>query len=229
MPKVSIIIPVYNGWEMVHRRLAEIHQYCPDYVNVVIVDDCSLDTDSRGVVGWWQKQGLKGRLRFYRNTVNSGFGRTCNRGAEIAMKHEAEILVFLNTDVEIHGPFIDRVEIGVRFGLVGGQLYDHDTGWNRFSFGLAPYLGGWLLACNQQTWRELGGFDPNIVPYDGEDVEICIKAKYLGFSLIPLNNLSLHHIGGQSIRFSPDREQITRKNLTYIEDKWSKIFGAQNA
>ena len=106
--------------------------------------------------------------------------------------------------------------------LVGGVLYQHDTGWNRFGDKLFPYLEGWLLATTVGGWLDLEYFDEQYAPQIFEDVDISTTAIEKGYKLIPLNSPNLLHIAGQSITYTEERHEQTRINQRKFETKWIK-------
>ncbi len=119
-PGVSIVIPSWNGLELLKRFLpsviAAVTHYsqqfnCP--TEIVIIDDGSVDE----TVEWLPAQGFVGArsdaqspprpvspspflpaLRLIRNETNRGFGPTCNRGFEAATY---PLVFLLNNDVEV--------------------------------------------------------------------------------------------------------------------------------
>jgi GT2 family glycosyltransferase len=114
---VSIVIPSWNGLELLKRFLQSVIaaaiQYSEKFdapTEIVIVDDGSVDQ----TVEWLVDQGFveeaKGsrgagatnqqpapRLRLVRNETNRGFGPTCNRGFEAA---SYSLVFLLNNDVD---------------------------------------------------------------------------------------------------------------------------------
>jgi GT2 family glycosyltransferase len=222
----SLIVPFYNKIQLVHQRMFEFNQYLPqEDIEIILVNDGSTEDGIDGIVGFWQKSVGKHRIPYLKNKKNMGFGYSMNYGAS---KANGDILVFYSDDVVANGDFI--YEIGYLLAgedrvLVGGELLDFDTGWNKFNGRVVPYLNGWLLACTRTAWGELGGFDPRYGISDAEDIDLCMTAVQKGFRLEPLRRNHLFHMGGQTAGYGPEREKRTRENLKKFEKKWWKELG----
>lgn len=107
---VSIVIPTWNGLELLKRFLPTVieaaTQYgtnCDDPTEIVIVDDASVDQS----VPWLVSQGFAissssgepgSSLRILKNETNLGFGEACNRGFEAA---SYPLVFLLNNDVAV--------------------------------------------------------------------------------------------------------------------------------
>jgi len=113
---VSIVIPTWNGLDLLRRFLPSVVKAADAYssqagtqVEILIVDDGSADATVDWLIeeGFSEKrqgedlayaQGPAIHLRYLSNELNRGFGETCNRGFAMA----AHRLVFLlNNDVEV--------------------------------------------------------------------------------------------------------------------------------
>lgn len=232
MPKIYIIIPHYQHWELTHARLYELYRHCRgDIEEVIVVDDCSLDDMTFGGLKWWATSFDK-KYEFKVSSLsteeNLGFLKASNFGIfEVCQRiHEEDIVILLSNDVEIRTNFVSQIGEIIRQSpntLVGGVLYTHDTGWNKFSDTLFPYIEGWLLAMNRVGWSKAGwGFDERFAPSDYEDIDLSTAMSNIGYVLCPLNNPGLHHIGGQSIGYTPERLERTNINKKKFEDKWMK-------
>jgi len=222
---VSIIIPFFNGWNLTHKRMMELHTHISNPVEIILVDDCSTD-DVSGAMGFWKTQN-RHRVRCIKTPKNLGFGGAMNFGCKRATE---SVLVLLSNDVQISGDFVpailDKIDDKC---LIGNTFRNYDTGWNVLNINgkdkMFPYLEGYLLACNQKAWKDLGGFDPIFAPYDVEDMDISTTALHKGYKLIPLNLRMLMHLSGQTIRkVNPNRETITKRNQKRFIGKWSKIL-----
>lgn len=224
-PKLSIIIPMYNRMDLTHQRLMEIYKFAPQEVEIIVIDDCSTEPDVKGTLGWWQKDGARHPLRYYRNPENLGFGGSLNNGAKLA---KGNLLVFLSNDVILYGDIFSEIETLIGQDdtmLVAGRIVDFPGGWNEFDIDgdhlVVPYAEGWLLACTRGAWKMLGGFDPRYSKFDYEDVDLSTRAMELGMSLVALNSPMLLHLSGQTIAtLGVDRPAITTGNRKIYLEKW---------
>ncbi|SPT96343.1 putative hyaluronate synthase [Lysinibacillus capsici] len=103
-PGVSIIIPVFNEEEWIHRTISScINQYYPvDKLEVIVVDDCSTDrTEEKAydMINLIHQEGERfktnDRLKFYKLPQNGG-----KREALVAGVHQAkhDLVVFVDSD-----------------------------------------------------------------------------------------------------------------------------------
>jgi GT2 family glycosyltransferase len=114
-PSVSIVIPTWNGIDLLRRFLPSVAHAARTYsthsnapVEILIVDDASTDA----TIEWLSEEGFIEKrasdtdrspdqiftLRYVRNEINRGFGETCNRGFDSA---EHNLIFLLNNDVEV--------------------------------------------------------------------------------------------------------------------------------
>lgn len=220
MVDVSVITPVWNKSEVTHHFLFynwQIYLSRPE-VQFVIVDNGSMD-NTPVTLAHWQKL-MTNRLVIHTEPENTGFGPANNKGAELA---DGDTLIFLSNDVVALGDYVAIVqrELTKTPGdLLGAQLLDFDTGWNRFNDEVFPYLAGWCIACTQQTWQQLGGFDERYIPCDYEDLDLSLTARRQGITCRQIH-LPLEHAFGQTAaQLEGGREAITLKNQKLFKEKW---------
>src|ERR1044071_193290 len=111
---VSIVIPTWNGLELLKQVLPSVTQaahHSPNPTEIIIVDDGSEDD----TVDWLAREGFVEQqkaknviaaetgtphtaLKFLRNETNRGFGEACNRGIEASVY---PLVFLLNNDVEV--------------------------------------------------------------------------------------------------------------------------------
>jgi GT2 family glycosyltransferase len=127
-PGVSIVIPTWNGLELLKRFLPSVIAAAIRYGNrfdvpteILIVDDGSADKSAEWLLSRGfeepeeQRRGRAGKqksvgphlsaptLKLIRNEKNRGFGPTCNRGFEAASNR---LVFLLNNDVEVEADAI---------------------------------------------------------------------------------------------------------------------------
>lgn len=92
MPKISIIIPVYNVEKFISRAIdSAINQTFND-IEIIIVDDCGEDK-SIDIAKEYQKN--DGRIKIIHNEKNLGTFAARNNGV---LNSKAEYILFLDSD-----------------------------------------------------------------------------------------------------------------------------------
>ena len=219
MNKVSIAIPIYNRWHLTHQILFDIYKNCDNIHEIIIVNDNSPEKEVRDGMDWWLSQKML-PIQEIVLAENVMFLRASN----IGMKQCAgDIVITVSNDVRIQSDITTRIRDMLRENpeqMIGGRLLDWDTGWNSFGGQVFPYIEGWLMATTKQGWEEIGYFDERFYPSDMEDIDSSTTALTLGYTLTPLNDERIQHIGAQSIGYNPKREAQTKLNKEKFRKKW---------
>ena len=93
MPKFSIIIPMYNSFNLMNKCLESLENQTYKDFEVVAVDDCSTDDSFQKLKKYSEESNLS--IICVQNDKNSGPGETRNRGIEIA---NGEYIIFIDSD-----------------------------------------------------------------------------------------------------------------------------------
>jgi GT2 family glycosyltransferase len=163
MAGVSVVIPTWNGLDLLKQFLPSIldacHCYSSDSLNpvqILIVDDASGD----GTGEWLLSQGFRvGRggtrsnqgfrdqpvkLDVIRNNSNAGFGASCNRGFRDA---SFDLILLLNNDVKLSRDAIDRLArhfVDNRVFAVHCSVFDMQSGELVGAGKLASFARGFI-------------------------------------------------------------------------------------
>lgn len=243
-PQVSVIIPVYGQIEFTIRCLQSISNHLPLVpFEVIVIDDCSPDKSQEILC-------VVEGIRLITNTVNLGFIRSCNRGAEEAF---GEYLCFLNNDTEVTAGWLDElfrtfVEMPGT-GLVGSKLLNPDGTlqeaggiiWNdgsAWNFGRnqdpslpiynyareVDYCSGASIMVPSQLFFELGGFDEHYLPAYCEDSDLALKIRDHGYRVIyqPLS-VVVHFEGvtsGKDVSTGVKSYQV--ENMRKVFERWKE-------
>lgn len=122
MPKISVIMPVYNSEKYLREAMDSILNQTFSDFEFIIIDDGSSDTSPEIVRSYDDP-----RIRFYQNEHNMGVAATLNRGLDLAV---GEYIARMDSD-DISLP--ERFEKQVKYmdghmevGVCGGAVYLFD-------------------------------------------------------------------------------------------------------
>ncbi|MBX4205571.1 glycosyltransferase family 2 protein [Candidatus Microgenomates bacterium] len=229
---VSIIIPNYNGRELLEKHLPFVLKAKSNKANkireIIIIDDKSTD-DS---ISFLQKN-FKDSVKLIKHTKNRGFPATVNTGARSA---KGELLCLLNTDVSPMENFLvatlndfkDTKVFGVSFneqktGYTIGKFID---GFIIFD-GQSPekttqetfWISGGSGIFRRDIWMKLGGFDEKLLsPFYWEDIDLCYRAQKRGYKLLwePKSIVSHEHESTMS--------KLSQKYVSRIRERNQLLF-----
>ena len=217
-PHLSIIIPLFNNWELTQDCLAGLDEFrppCP--FEVIAVDNGSTDATREDLAAFGTAR-FGGAFRRIRFEDNRNFGPGCNAGARAAA---APFLFFLNNDTRPTSgwarPLLDAFADDPCLGAAGPLLLYEDGTVQHLGicFGLPAmahlYRGfpaghpvvartrplqaitGAALLVPAALFRELGGFYEEY--HNGyEDVDLCLRIGKLGKSLRCVPESAITHL-----------------------------------
>ena len=243
MPRISIIIPVFNHWWVTYRCLRAIQK--TDNISefeIIVIDDASSDLTSQAL------KSVRG-IKVVRNKRNLGYLESTNLGAKF--RHpSSEFLLLLNNDTEPLGNWLDELlrvfESNGRAAIVGSTLFYPDgrlqesgaqifsagNGWNigrlaNFnelfsSLRQVDYCSAASIMITTKFWEEASGFDIRYKPAYYEDSDLAMYAWSSGYEvLISPKSWVIHHEGtshGTSIKSGVKKYQSI--NRTRFVNKW---------
>jgi len=223
MTKLSIITLSYNTKELTLACLKSISfQYESELekgeIEIIVVDNASTDGSVSEISNL---KSQTSNLKLIISKENLGFGKGCNFGAKAArgkyilfLNSDTQILDrgflsmvdFLekNTDVAILGGKIENSNGSIQRSC--GKFYNLFNllimllGFERFGFlrsspgkiQKVDWVSGACMMVRSDVFENLNGFDEKLFMYV-EDMEICFRAKKLGFLAYFYPNLSLKH------------------------------------
>ncbi len=135
-PSVSIIIPHWNGIDVITECLESLHKTIYPNIETIVVDNNSTDESVKHI-----RKNFPNVIIF-ENEQNEGYAGGCNRGAEIA---KGEYLLFLNNDT-IHEPnwiepLVQLLEKNPRTSAVQPKLLNY---YQKNLFDYAGAAGGMM-------------------------------------------------------------------------------------
>jgi len=255
MPKVSIVIPVYNKVEYTRDCVEQLGKTLPHNFNgeIIVVDDASAD-ETPAVLK--QFAAADNRIKVLRNPQNVGFIASCNHGAQAA---SGEILVFLNNDTLPQPgwlpPLIRTLRDAPKAGAVGGKLIypdgtlqeaggvifsdgsgcnfgKHDAAANAPLYSFlreVDYCSGALLATRRSLFLELGGFDSRYAPAYYEDTDYCFTLREKGHRVYYQPESAVVHFEGVSsgTDITSGVKSYQAVNRKKFVEKWSDALKQQ--
>jgi GT2 family glycosyltransferase/glycosyltransferase involved in cell wall biosynthesis len=252
-PRVSIIVPAYNGWKMNYLCLRSIWENTEDIsYEVIFADDVS--TDETQFVSNYIKN-----IRHIRNTENLGFLKNANQAAAFA---NGEFIHFLNNDTRVTAGWLSSLvelmdkdnAIGMvgsklvypdgRLQEAGGIIWQDASGWNyghkqdpdasEFNYVKeVDYISGASILVRKSLWDELGGFDERYCPAYAEDSDLAFSIREKGYKVVyqPLSRV-IHYEGfSHGTEVSPDKgsniKSYQKINNSKFSEKWHAVLQHQ--
>lgn len=198
--KLSIVIPNFNGENLLKSNLPKVLSSVPEYnTEIIVVDDASTD-ESVYIVSK-----LFPDVKIIRNKVNKGFSATVNVGIRASL---GEIIVLLNHDVYpdklFLAPLIKHFDDPSIFavGCLQRSIEDitcelRGRGIGDFSRGLLVHQRGNVYTSNntlwvsggagafrKSLWNHLGGLDELYDPFYWEDIDLSYRAMKSGYKIL---------------------------------------------
>src|SRR3989344_3783985 len=195
--KISVIIPNYNGKNLLAENLPKVIKNCPN-CEIIIVDDASSDSSVQYVTKNFSK------IKIIINERNMGFSKTVNRGVEEA---NGELVALINSDVTPRKnsvtsviPYFEDPDV-FAIGLCdlsheNGKIVKRGRGGAKFKRGFVSHfaipikkgetfwVSGGSGVFDRGKFLELGGFDPIFAPFYWEDIDLSFRAAKKGYKCI---------------------------------------------
>lgn len=218
MKSISIVIPTFNGQELLDTYLPSVIEACRSYKGeweIIVVDDQS-DSPVRRLR----------EIRYIRREQNGGFSKAMNTGIKEA---RGEIIVSLNNDVKVNQDFIPLLleyfddqsvfsvkpksmlpdgsnesvkMLGINKGMIESvtqeKLQLPDSGFQEL-----PYSCAGSAAYDKNKLLELGGFDEIYSPFYWEDLDLGYRAVKRGWKNIYEPKSVVYHQHGATISKVP--------------------------
>lgn len=214
-PKVSIVILNWNKADLTIRCLKEVWKYTRGHTyEVVVVDNGSTPADYAKLLHF------KGNFRLIRLSRNRFFGDGNNIGAEAT---KGDYLVFLNNDAFVTPgwlePLIAEFSAHDRVGAVGPMFLYPDGVLQEAGIMVNPdgsvlmrgreqfpipeefrqtaevdYCSAAALVMRRDVFFAIHGFDLLWEPAYYEDVDLCLRAKQLGWHVYYCPDAQVVHV-----------------------------------
>jgi len=243
-PRVAIIIVIWNGKADTVECLESLSLDAYPNKEIVIVDNGSTD----GSVADIRRQFPSATI--LETGANLGFTGGNNVGIRHAIAHGAEYVYLLNNDTTVEpdalAALVDTAEALPRSGLLAPIIYEYypprpiwfagskmdlprGAAWHDNSHVPAPteppYEVPWATGCamliRSSLMQELGGFDDRYY-LSSEDVDLCVRVRQAGRSVVAVPAAIIYHKGGRSgQRMSGTRHYYAVRNTLLLMRKHS--------
>lgn len=252
-PRVSIIIPVHNQFQLTIECLSSIARHIPETsFELLLINDASTD---EAIARMASISGLK----YLSNEHNIGYLHSCNR----ALRHaRGNYIHLLNNDTQVQAnwldPLVSRLDNNSDIGIVGskllcidGRLQEAGARLIRSNDGakikligeliglgasaLDPcyafareveYCSGASLLVRSDLLLGLGGLDPRYAPAYFEDVDLAYSARKAGYRAYyePRSEIVHHLSASTSSGKSNTKTKLVEKNGEIFLKKWESEF-----
>lgn len=235
---ISIIIPNYNGAELLIKNLPVVIDAVNDYKNgkveIIIPDDASTDNSEEVIKEFITKNKDKNiiiKTISNKDVKLRGFAKNVNRGVKIST---GDILILLNTDVAPREDFLkyllphfkDEKVFAVGCmdeSLEGDKKVLRGRGIGKWEKGFLIHSRGevdknntlWASAgssaFSKKIWDELGGLEELYNPYYWEDIDLSYRALKSGYKvLFEKRSIVVHEHEKGAIKRSANQSEITK-------------------
>jgi len=232
-PKVSIVVPTWNGVELLEKSLPAISKIdYPDY-QVIVVDGGS-DDGSQGYIH-------ENFPQYEVVELPENLGIAGNMNA--AIPHvEGEYVCFLDNDLIIDPKYIKKIvksfHENPQAAMVGGHIKEKERTYSSGFFGKyaelrmkshvgeSLYVSGVCMAFRIRALKQIGGFDSNF-KIGCDDVDAGIRLRHRGWRILAIPDVLGYHFGGSTGRkFGIKRYYYVLSGRLYM---WFKNFSTKTA
>ncbi|MDD3984718.1 MAG: glycosyltransferase family 2 protein [Methanobacterium sp.] len=239
-PKISIIIPNFNGVNLLKECVNSIQKQNFIFYEVIIVDNASKDNSIEYIKDNYPE------FRLILNKKNLGFAAAVNQGIKVS---KAEYIILLNNDVVLEMDYISNllncIKMDENIFSVSSkmiQYYDpskiDDAGDEYTLFGWTEKVGNnkapetynkeyeIFSACagaaiyRKKVFNEIGLFDEQFFAYM-EDVDIGYRSRIYGYKNLYCPNAVVYHRGSSTTgsKYNRFKIKLAARNNIYVPYK----------
>jgi GT2 family glycosyltransferase len=241
-PRASVVIPTWNGRDLLLHALAALERQTFGDFEVVVVDNASTDGTAEAV------RARHSHVRIVALPQNVGFAAGVNRGIEAS---RGEVVVLLNNDTEAAPGWLaalveamdadpslgsaaskvmmyhDRTRVdsaGDRVGLFASQVANGMVDGPALSVP-RPVLSACAAAAayRREVFDAVGLFDESFFAYF-EDVDLGLRARIAGFgcTFVP-GAVVYHHASATSNRMPARKFHLVRRNALHLFVRYAPL------
>ncbi|MEM8881434.1 MAG: glycosyltransferase [Pseudomonadota bacterium] len=249
---VTIILPVYNAFDLLPEALDRIAQHTDLPWHLVIVNDASTDARIAPFLAAWAEWHGP-RVTLLENASNLGFVGAANQGLSVAVARQDHVIL-LNSDAMVPTGWASRLirpilrhadiasvtpmsndatimtapVICERHDLAKGTGDRIDAVARQFNpealLSVVPTGVGFCMAMNGVYLRHVATLDPAFGRGYGEEVDWCQRVRHLGGRHLALPSLFVEHRGAGSFG-SATKDKLIRRNNQIIAARYPEYDG----
>jgi GT2 family glycosyltransferase len=225
MPSLSVVIPNYNGKDLLEQNLPFVFDALRESAitdfEVIVADDASKDESAAFIENRYPQ------IVLVKNKINLGFSGNINTGIGLARK---DLILLLNSDVQLSPDYFKAqlayFEREDTFGVMGRimsmdrKVIQDTAKYPSYRYGKIGSTKNYLksnpnaetyswfmsgansLVCRRKL-NLLGGFREIFNPFYCEDVDLCLRAWRLGFKIYYEHKSVCYHPNSETIKKFP--------------------------
>lgn len=233
--KVTVVIPVYNGWNLLKRNIDSLLTFDKKYIlEIIVIDDCSPESNP------YQFDDI---VHFIKNELNLGYTGTVNNGLK---KANSDVILLLDSDAYFIKPILADVitmyNNDLSLGCVGYRTVD-DNGKQTGSYCYKPTVLGFIVgqqfesrlehlsfmkkrsimpySCSvsfrKKCLEEVNYFHQNKFPILDADIDLSMRIHRSYWKLLFNDKIILNHSGGNSYKVN------YKRILLFYKSRWQLL------
>ena len=247
MPKIDIIIPIYNAYKFTEECIKSVIKYTDlSEHNLLLINDKSPDEKILPMLKKYAGENPNKNIIVLDNEENLGFVKTVNKG----MQYSENDVILLNSDTEVTKNWLEKIKncayqneyiatvtpltnngtiasvpnFGMDNELPKNMTLDEYAEMiEKCSLNRFPELttaNGFCMFIKRSVIQEVGLFDDVTFGKGyGEENDFCYRALNRGYIHILCDNTFVYHKGTQSFK----KENLTADRVALIEEHMQKL------
>uniref|UniRef100_A0A8D3AU42 Polypeptide N-acetylgalactosaminyltransferase n=1 Tax=Scophthalmus maximus TaxID=52904 RepID=A0A8D3AU42_SCOMX len=252
LPSASVVVCFHDeAWSTLLRTVHSVLRTAPKrhLLEVLLVDDLSQHGHLKSVLSEYVSH-LDG-VRLIRSTRRLGVGGCRTLGAARAA---GEVLVFMDSHCECHTgwlePLLERVAqdrtrvVSPIMDVIDWRTFQYNaTQWpvrGVFDWKLdfywesnfpldcdsdrTPALGGGVVAIDRQFFQRMGAYDPGMLLWGAEQIELSIRVWSCGGSMEVVPCSRVAHLERHHLPYRLPDQELLQRNKIRIADTWMDAY-----